>query len=126
MASSTMNIVGPLPTPLPAAPGVEPFSELNWRTLMAIMNTVIPSIHRQTKSSDEFKQLLIPDAEYNKVVGSIKRTVAGVSDDQLLDVYFDENASSIPRFEELLRDTFNLYVREEGKKGMAFILSALK
>lgn len=125
MASSTIGGVVPTATPLPDVPADEPFTQLNWTTLMAIMDTVIPSIGRESLSKQELNKRALPDAEYNAAADDIRSTLIDVPDGDLLDTYLDEKPSSIPRFQELLRMTFMQFVRDDGRKKMAFILGAL-
>jgi hypothetical protein len=126
MASSTADLVAPTATPLPDVQPGEPFTEANWTLLMALMDTVIPSIQRKSSSKRELNRRALPDADYNAAVDRIRGTIVNIPDGDLLDTYLDEKPSSIPRFQELLRMTFLQYVREDGRKAMAFILSALK
>jgi hypothetical protein len=126
MDPETMGIIAPIPTPLPEVSAEQPFTEANWTTLMAVMDTVIPSIRRESASNHELSRYVLPDPKYNTAVAEIKSTVANISDDNLLDIYLDEKPSSIPRFQELLRMTFLKFVHDDGRKKMAFILGALK
>lgn len=109
---------------LVAAP--DGFTEANWQMLMAIMDTVIPSIQKESVSAKGLNDRTVSDREYDGAIAQIKEEVVGVSDDQLLEVYFNEKASSIPQFQELLRETVSKHVREDAKKGLAFVMSALK
>lgn len=120
-----MDVLAPIETPLPEVPAGEPFTEANWTTLMAIMDTVIPSIRRESAPTKDLNQHALADADYDAAVQRIKSTVVDIPDGDLLDIYLDEKPSNIPRFQELLRLTFMKYVREDGKKSLAFVLSAL-
>jgi hypothetical protein len=126
MASSATELIVPVATPLPDVPPGDPFTKANWDLLMAIMDTVIPSIQRESASSKELNRRALPDLEYNAAVDRIKKAATNAPSSDLLDIYLNENPSSIPRFRELLRMLFMHLVPAEGRKKMAFILGALK
>ncbi|KAF8848869.1 putative long-chain-alcohol oxidase FAO2 [Acephala macrosclerotiorum] len=119
-----METLAPLAAALPEPPAEGPYTEDNWRTLLAIMDTVIPSIRRETTATDKSTQLTISDIEYNKTVNYFKNNT-NAPDSKSLDEYFDERPSANPKFQELLKRTFVFNVREDARKGLGFILAAL-
>jgi hypothetical protein len=121
-----MDVLAPLATPLPEGPAEKPFTDAQWTTLMAIMDTVIPSIRRQTTTADSLSQLTVSDVEYNATVQHLKETVVDAPDSESLDVYLNEKPSDIPEFQELLSRLLVFYGREDARKGLGVILSALK
>lgn len=126
MSSATMETLAPLAAALPDPPNELPFTEANWRTLLAIMDTVIPSIRRETQATNNSAQLTISDIEYNTTVDHLKNTVTNAPDSESLDEYFNEKPSEIPRFQELLKRTFVYNVKNDARQGLGFILAALK
>ena len=120
------STVVPLATPLPDGPNEEPFTAAQWTTLMAIMDTVIPSIRRDTTTNRTISQLAIADVEYNAAAGHIRKTVVNAPDSESLDEYLNEKASDNPRFQAVLKRTLGHYTPEESRKGLAFVLSALE
>lgn len=120
-----MKTLAPLAAALPDPPAEGPYTEDNWRTLLAIMDTVIPSIRRETIATDRSTQLTISDVEYNQTVNYLKNN-ANEPSSESLDEYFDERPSQNPKFQELLKRTFVFNVREDARKGLGFILAALK
>lgn len=93
---------------------------------MAIMDTIIPSIRRETTTSDPANQLSITDVEYNTAASHLRETMVDAPDSESLDEYLDERASDNPRFEALLKRTFAQFTPEESRKGLAFVMSALE
>lgn len=93
---------------------------------MAIMDTVIPSIRRETVSAGRKDQLVISEIEYTTTVNQIEKTVANPPDSESLDAYFDERPSDIPLFQDLLKRTLSFYVCDDVRKGLGFVLSTLK
>ncbi|TVY14389.1 Long-chain-alcohol oxidase FAO2 [Lachnellula arida] len=120
-----VSTVKPLVTPLPDGPNDEPLTAGQWTTIMAIMDTVIPSIRRDTTTSPTISQLSIADVEYNAAAGHIQKTIVNAPDSESWDQYLNEKASDIPRFQALLKRTLAHYTPEDSRKGLALVLSAL-
>lgn len=126
MATSEVEALTPLATPVPDGPTELPFSELQWSTLLAIMDTVIPSIRRETTTNNTINQLTISDVEYNKTVKHLKKTLANSPDSKSLDEYLDEKPSDNQRFQALLQRTLSTFVRDDARQGLSLILTTLK
>lgn len=126
MSSTTMEALAPLATALPDPPADNPFAETHWKTLLAIMDTVVPSVRREGQATDKSSQLVISDEEYHTKVEHLKKAVTNSPSTEALDVYLGERPSEIPRFQELMKRLFTFYVREDARKGLGFILAALE
>lgn len=126
MATSEVEALAPLATPVPDGPTELPFSELQWSTLLAIMDTVIPSIRRETTTNDKINQLTISDVEYNKTVKHLKKTMANSPDSESLDEYLDEKPSDNQRFQAMLKRILSTFIRDDAKQGLSLILTTLK
>lgn len=124
MTSTQLNLIAPLDAPLPPPPQGEPLTESQWTTLMAIADTVIATI--EVSSMTSTKSLCLPTSDYATAVEFLKQRLPSGSKDQLVQSYLRENASSIPGFRDLLRRTIAEFVREDAKKGIRVILSALE
>jgi hypothetical protein len=123
---SAQPVLAPLAIPLPDAPAGEAFTPGQWTTLMALMDTVIPSIRRGAASGSTVSQYTLADAEYGKTADHLKKTVIGAPEGQALDDYLGEKPSDIPRFEALLKRTLVAFSREDIRKTLLLVLSALK
>ena len=121
-----MNNLAPLANPLPDLPAGEPFTSDQWQMLMSLMDTVIPSIRRESTANDELKQLALPDMQYNAHVDRLKAIVKTLPNAESLDEYFDERVSDNPDFTDLLKRSLVQFAPADARKGLAFILSALK
>lgn len=121
-----MELLAPLANPLPDLPPGESFTEEQWSILMAIMDTVIPSIRRETTQSDKIQQLAVSDVQYNTAVDHLKKAVCDPPTSEYLDEYLDERPSANPNFQSLLKRYLGQYAPDDAKKGLAFVLSALK
>jgi hypothetical protein len=126
MSSQQTAQLAPLANPLPDAPAGEPFTSEQWTTLMSIMDTVIPSIRREAAPSNTLSHQSISDVQYNAIVGGLETTLAHPPDGKSLDTFLDEKPSDNAEFQDLLKRSLLLYAREDARKGLAFILSALK
>lgn len=93
---------------------------------MAIMDTVIPSIRRQSVHASPHTSISIPDVQYNSAMDHIKMNVTEAPSSEELDEYMDERPSENKAFEDLLKRTLVHYAREDVRKGLAVVLSALK
>ncbi|KAH7357011.1 hypothetical protein BKA65DRAFT_495950 [Rhexocercosporidium sp. MPI-PUGE-AT-0058] len=126
MTSTAAKVVAPLTAPLPEAPAGNYYTEAQWKTLMALMDTVIPSIKREsvtsTSSKDEEK---IPDITYSTLVHQLQRAVINAPTEAELDQYLAEKPSDNPEFHELVKRTLMQYSREDARKGFSFLLSGL-
>ncbi|KAL2074356.1 hypothetical protein VTL71DRAFT_8134 [Oculimacula yallundae] len=126
MASQMTEVVGHLPTLLPDGPEEGPFTDANWTTLLAIMDTIIPSIKRgDSTSSSNSDQRTISGEEYQTTITHLKETVVDPPSSDDLDEYLSERASDIPRFQELLKRSLVNYAPEKARKGLGFILTSL-
>ena len=124
-----MEILAPLATPLPEPPAGEAFTSDQWQILMSIMDTIIPSVQRESFASDGLSRVTISDEKYNATMLRLKRaTLAGpdVPNGKSLENYLDEKPSDNPDFQDLLKRSLVHFAREDARKGLAFILSTLK
>jgi hypothetical protein len=126
MTTRQMELLAPLANPLPDQPPGDPFTEDQWKILMAIMDTIIPSIRRETTTSNKIAQLTVSDVQYNTAVDHLKNTVVNPPTNESLDEYLDERPSANPRFQPLLKRYLGQYAPEDAKKGLSFVLSTLK
>ncbi|KAI9050127.1 hypothetical protein LZ554_006268 [Drepanopeziza brunnea f. sp. 'monogermtubi'] len=129
MASQLVQVMGHLPTLLPDGPVEDPYSELNWATLLAIMDTVVPSIQRETTGSGSRSECLnqrtISAAEYQETFGHLQETMIDAPDSNVLAAYLHERPSEMPSFRDLLRRTMSIYVPEDGRNGLRMVLATL-
>jgi hypothetical protein len=123
---STQPALKPLVAPLPDAPEGEAFTPEQWATLLAIMDTVVPSVQRGTKSGSTATQQTLADAEYNKAADDLRKAVVGPVDEKDIDDFLSEKPSANPRFQALLKRSMIAFSREDVRKNLILVLSALK
>ena len=114
----------PREVPLPPVPSNNYFSELQWKTLFALADTVIPSIHNAatTRSSSD---KVISDAEWNSTVSNLSSLIGGPDATKIATQYLQEDVSSNPVFRSIVVRILGNYVHDEGRNGFGLIMNAL-
>lgn len=82
--------LGPLPNRLPEGPGDESYTPAQWEMMKAIMNTVVPSVTRQTRIGNRTGEGTVPDEKYDKAVEHLRRTMVATPSDEALEQYLLE------------------------------------
>jgi hypothetical protein len=92
------------------------------------MDTVIPSVHRESQSSGpvDLNRQAISDSRYIEAVEHLKQTVARPPETAILDEFLGEKPSDSPEFLDMLKRTLIHYTREDARRGLGLVLSALK
>ena len=124
MSLVDMNKIAPLESPLPPPPEGEYLTESQWTTLMAIAETIIPSI--QVSSSPSAHKLSIEGAEHATAIDKVKQSLSNTVDERIPRAYLEESASSIPDFKKSLHRTLGSYLREDARKSIRVFLSTLE
>jgi hypothetical protein len=124
MTTAQLNLIAPLDSPLPPPAEGEVLTDSQWTTLMAIADTVVPAI--EVSSTPSAKNLSLQASDYAVAAEKLKKRLPSEVNTELPHQYLHENASSIPGFKELLRRTIGDYVREDARKGIRVVLSALE
>lgn len=115
----------PIPTPVTDEVYENPFTGTQWTTLMAIMDTIIPSI-QQDSTTDQIDHRSISALEYDSLVNSFEEILDEKFSSELYDEYLNMKASDYPKFQNTLKHVFGNFLPEANRKGMAFILSTLE
>ena len=123
MTTTQLNLITPLDSPLPLHQNDHTLTESQWTTLLAIADTIVPSVAAGVEGSTT--QLAITEAEYAGAKDTISQRRIN-DDSDLTNHYLDEKPSSIPAFKALLERNLNDYLRADAKKGLRVILSALE
>ncbi|EAU34155.1 conserved hypothetical protein [Aspergillus terreus NIH2624] len=113
----------PLDVALPPVPTTEVFSDLQWTTLLALADTVIPSIAPSAPKSRAAK--VISQSEYDAVHSDLVARIHAPNASELATQYLEEHASSNPGFRDGIQRLFANYVHQEGRNGISLILTAL-
>lgn len=119
----------PVTSPLPPPPEEDVFTPVQWAVLLAIGDTIIPSIHPSDGSTDPSTQLSIPTAEFNATKAILQDGLDDSHSEEsahLINTYLDENVSSIPQAKDCIKSLFSRHIHNEGRKGLSFVLTALR
>ena len=124
MTSTQLSLIAPLDTPLPPSAQSEVLTDSQWTTFMAIADTIVPSIEVSSALSKHI--LCIQASEYASAIEDIKSGKQTEVEANASQEYLHESASSVPGFKELLQRTLGDYLREDSRKGIRVVLSALE
>jgi len=121
------QILEQLKSPLPSAPPHRRLSAAQWRTLATIADTIIPSIslHR-TGTPDDNKSLILSPQTHEIALRELRDiSSADQAPDALIEAYLAEPISSCPGFEDAVQRLYTLYMDDDQRKGLSFLLTAL-
>ena len=135
--AAQLDTYAPLASPLPTPPEGEVFTDDQWETLLAIAGAFIPSLTKIQNRDSMLTQYNLPEDVYSEAEATLLSAIpkdADFSGEKADDSdpkyrifeYLEEEACYLPGFKETLHRVFGHYVPEEGRKGIAFILTALK
>lgn len=115
----------PLAAPLPPVPTEEVFTDLQWKTLLSLADTVIPSIRRPETATSR-AQKVVSGEELDSAISTLTSSIEGPDAADLAARYLEEDVSSNPEFKEAIQRLFGRHVPTEARKGIALVLTALK
>ena len=124
MTSLALEVIAPLESPLPPLPRGEFLTDSQWKTLMAIADTMIPSISDSSQPSQS--SLSLSSTEYATAVESLKARTSSTGKADLVRAYLEESPSKLPGFKQFLHRIIGEYMREDARKGLRISLSALE
>lgn len=113
----------PLDVLLPPISTETIFSDLQWKTLLALADTVIPSIRSHgSRSTDK----IVRSSDLERAVSTLAASIPGPDATQIAQRYLEERPSDNPQFKAAIQRLFSKFVPEEGKSGISLVLNALK
>ncbi|EAW07136.1 putative long chain fatty alcohol oxidase [Aspergillus clavatus NRRL 1] len=124
MAEQTVTAYVPLDVSLPPIPTEQVFSDLQWKTLLALADTVIPSV-RSPSSPKSLSTKVVPDCDLKAAVSTLASHMHDPEATKIAEQYLEETGSANPLFVEGLRRLFAEYIHQEGRNGISLILNAL-
>lgn len=117
--------VSPKAAPLPPMPAEDPLTEAQWKTLLAITDTVIPSIKPMAVANTK-TEVPATDNEYSTAITTLKALSPDPEGDEVAKAYLQENASANPAFRESLRRLVAMYMPQSTRKEILMVLNILK
>ncbi|KAF2845700.1 long chain fatty alcohol oxidase [Plenodomus tracheiphilus IPT5] len=126
--STTRNSapVSPKATPLPPLPPDDPLTPAQWKTLLAILDAVVPAI-KPASTANPQNELAVPDIEYSTAVSRLKGLVPNddVDAEDAVKEYLEDYASKNPLFRQQLQRLFGVYMPHSQRKELCMVLSVL-
>ncbi|KAF2794440.1 GMC oxidoreductase [Melanomma pulvis-pyrius CBS 109.77] len=116
--------VSPKAAPLPPLPAEDPLTEAQWKTLLAITDTVIPSIKPMAVANTR-TEVPATDNEYSAAITTLKALSPDPEADEVAKAYLQENASANPAFRESLRRLVAMYMPQSTRKEILMVLNIL-
>ncbi|KAJ5526095.1 long chain fatty alcohol oxidase [Penicillium frequentans] len=113
----------PLEAAVPSVPSNEILTDLQWETLLALADTVIPSVRVGADASPN--QKTVTDEQFESAVSKLAANIQVPNATDVARAYLQENASSLQGFRDGLQCLFANDVHEEGRKGLCMILDVL-
>jgi hypothetical protein len=118
------------PSPLAELPKDDPLTKDQWRTLLAIADTIVPPIIESTKDSVPFKAIAVEPSKYADVVKTIDGYAAASEHidktEDLTKQYLAERPSKVPGFKEAIWRFLALNTPPDQLKLITIILNMLQ
>jgi hypothetical protein len=113
-------------SPLAPLPMEDVVTADQWRTLMAIADTVIPTVIEKSKEKTAFKELAIEPRDYSIAVATIDKHALRAEHKDLTIEYLNERPSQNPVFREAVRRFLALSTPKDLLKLMQLGLNLLQ
>jgi hypothetical protein len=124
MTSLPEELIRQTPSPLPPLPEKDCLSPEQWSILLAIADTVVPSF--TSEDGNRLLQHPLRRGIYKSSAEQLKRG-AGLQDDHgLVAAYLAENPSSVAEFKSGVARVVNVFLHEQARKELLFVLSTLR
>ncbi|KAL4806727.1 hypothetical protein BDV18DRAFT_119394 [Aspergillus unguis] len=114
----------PLVAPVSPVSTEQVFTDLQWKTLLSLADTVIPSV-RGPRARKSRATKVVTQEKFDAAHQALKASIPGPDADTLATQYLEENLTSIPEVRQALQRFFTEYVHHEGRNGLSMVLTAL-
>jgi hypothetical protein len=127
-AAETFNVEPVTIKASPRAPKPEedPLTQDQWRTLLAIADTVVPAIVEQSKGTVSFKAIAVEPTEYARAVTAIEKHALRQQRTDFAIDYLKERPSQLPAFKEAVWRFLALNTPQDQLKAMRMGLNLLQ
>ncbi len=119
--------VSPKATPLPPLPSEDPLSPLQWKTLLAIADAIVPTVKPMSTAITQ-TEIAVTDKEYSTVVTKL-RALTPAKDPEAETItkdYLEDNATSDPNFKMELQRLFAAHMSPDQRSQLTMILNVLE
>ena len=125
MMALTTASVSPKAAPLPPVPSEDPLTAAQWKTLLAISDTIIPRISPVSVATTA-SGIAATDTEYSAAVTTLKETIPDEDGEEIAKKYLYEKASDNPEFRDAMHTLFALQLPMEPRKQLGMIFNILE
>jgi hypothetical protein len=116
--------VSPKASTLPALPSEDPLTAAQWKTLLAIAETIIPAV-RPASTARGKAEIVVTDNEYSAVVSKLQGLTPDPDGEAAAKALLHDNPALDPVFREELRRVIALTLPHSAKKDLSMILNIL-
>lgn len=120
----TRESVSPKAVVLPPLPAADPLTAAQWKTLLAIADSVIPAI-KPVSIANTKTDIPTPDKEYSTAISTLKGLTPEADGEAVAEAYLQHSAASSPAFKEGLQRVIALYLPQSSRKELGTVLSLL-
>ncbi|KAL4743361.1 hypothetical protein BDV11DRAFT_123441 [Aspergillus similis] len=114
----------PLVAPISPVSNEQVFTDLQWKTLLSLADTVIPSV-RGPRARKSRATKVVPQAKLDAALETLRASIRSPDADILATQFLEENLTSIPEVRQALQRLFTQHVHKKGRNGLSMILNAL-
>lgn len=83
--------LAPVLISLPEPPGDEAYTPVQWKVFKSIMTTILPSVIRQSSTTNRAVEDTVPDKKYDEAVVHLRRSMMAAPSDKELEEYLLES-----------------------------------
>ncbi|KAL1598803.1 hypothetical protein SLS60_007945 [Paraconiothyrium brasiliense] len=116
--------VSPKATTLPPLPAEDPLTPAQWRTLLAIAETIVPAV-KPSATARGRTEIVVTDNEYSAIVSRLKGLTPDLDGEEAAKAVLDDNPALDPVFREELRRVIALTLPQSNRKDLSIILNIL-
>ncbi|OAG03790.1 long chain fatty alcohol oxidase [Paraphaeosphaeria sporulosa] len=116
--------VSPKASTLPPIPAGDPLTPPQWKTLLAIAETIIPTV-KPASIARSRTEIAVTDNEYSAHISKLRGLTPEPNGDEAAKALLDDNPASDPVFREELRRVIALTLPQSNKKDLSMILNIL-
>ena len=116
--------VSPKATTLPRLPAEDPLTPAQWKTLLAIAETVVPAVKPATVAQIEH-EVALPDNDYSAAISTLKGLTPDPDGEEAAKGLLEDNPALDPEFRDELRRVIALTLPQSNRKDLVMILNIL-
>lgn len=117
-------LVPPKATTLPRLPTEDPLTSAQWRTLLAIVETIVPAV-KPVAVAHTRKEIAVNDNEYSAALTSLIALTSAPDGEAAAKALLEDNPAQDPLFIQELRRVIALTLPQSNRKDLTMVLNIL-